>query len=148
MRKTEQVLAAFFARLATMATDPVDGPAVLRQTDKPENIPPGGLIILRDGVPGEPVETYVSPLTYIYDHLVTVELFARGATREERAAALDALLVALGVVLDADRTLGGLCDDVREQAPEPDDAELEGAETEAFAEVPVVLSYGTSSPLA
>ena len=147
MRKTEQVLSALFARLQTLVGIPPDGTVVLRQADKSEAIPAGGLLILRDGSPGEPVETYMSPTTYIYEHVATIEAFARGATQPERAAALDALIVPIAALFDADRTLGGLCDDVREQAPEPDDVELEGAPTEAFAAVPIVLTYGTTSPL-
>ena len=141
--RREQVLGALFARLTTII-----GATVLRNADKPEAIPEGGLIVLRDGDPGEPVEIYLSPLTYLYDHLATIEAFVRAPTPAERDAAIDVLIAKILPVLEADRTLGGLCDDLREQAPEIDDLEDEGAASDRAASIPIVLSYATSSPLA
>jgi len=141
--KRELVLAALFARLQT-----ISGPTVLRSADKPEEIPENGLVVMYDGAMGEPVETYLSPLTYLYDHEVPVELIVAAETFELRTAALEALLAALGTVLAADRTLGGLCDEVRETEPEVDALSEEGAETEHGAVVRIICEYATSSPLA
>lgn len=55
--KRETVLAALHTRLQTLAAP------VLRGDVLPERIPAIGLIILRDGKPGEP-EVMLSPLTY------------------------------------------------------------------------------------
>ena len=54
----ETILAALLARLQTLAAP------VLRGDVLPERIPATGLIIPRDGKPGEP-EVTLSPLTYI-----------------------------------------------------------------------------------
>ena len=54
--KRELVLAALHVRLQTLAAP------VLRGDVQPERIPASGLIILRDGKPGEP-EVTLSPLT-------------------------------------------------------------------------------------
>ncbi len=59
IRKT--ILAALHARLQTLAV------TVLRGDVLPERIPATGLIILRDGKPGEP-EVTLSPLTWFYEH--------------------------------------------------------------------------------
>ena len=59
--KRETVLTALHARLQTLAAP------VLRGDVLPERIPATGLIILRDGKPGEP-EVTLSPLTYFYEH--------------------------------------------------------------------------------
>ena len=59
--KRETILAALQARLQTLATP------VLRGEVLPERIPATGLIILRDGKPGEP-EVTLSPLTWFYQH--------------------------------------------------------------------------------
>lgn len=143
MSKREQVLTALFARLKT-----ISGPTVLRGADKPEEIPENGLIVMYDGALGEPVEVYLSPLTYLYDHEVPVEVIVMGDTREARVTALDALLASLGTALAADRYLGGLCDEVRELAPEVDDLTEDGAASELGAVVRIICEYGTSSPLA
>ena len=57
----ELVLAALHARLQPLAA------LTLRDEMLPERIPAAGLIILRDGQPGEP-EVTLSPLRYHYQH--------------------------------------------------------------------------------
>ena len=57
----ETILAALHARLQTLTAP------VLRGDVLPERIPASGLIILRDGKPGDP-EVTLSPLTYFYEH--------------------------------------------------------------------------------
>ena len=114
----ETILAALHTRLQTLAT-PVQRGDVL-----PERIPATGLIILRDGKPGEP-EITLSPLTYFYEHRAELEVVIQaGAGRD---ALFDALTASIGTVLAGDRTLGGLCDWVEAEAPEPVDLPIEGA---------------------
>ena len=74
--KRETILAALHARLQTLAAP------VLRGDVLPERIPASGLIILRDGKPGDP-EMTLSPLTYFYEHRAELEVVIRpgpGAT--------------------------------------------------------------------
>ena len=47
--------------------------SILRDEVLPERIPPLGLIILRDGQPGEP-EVTLSPLRYHYQHSAELEV--------------------------------------------------------------------------
>ena len=63
----ETILAALHARLQTLAAP------VLRGDVLPERIPAAGLIILRDGKPGDP-EVTLSPLTYFYEHRAELEV--------------------------------------------------------------------------
>jgi hypothetical protein len=63
----ETVLAALHARLQPLAA------FVLRDEVLPERIPAAGLIILRDGQPGEP-EVTLSPLRYHYQHRAELEV--------------------------------------------------------------------------
>ena len=65
--KRELVLAALHARLLTLAA------TVLREGVLPERIPATGLIILRDGKPGE-AEVTLSPLSYYYEHRAELEV--------------------------------------------------------------------------
>ena len=90
--------AALVALLAAVRLVP--GATVQRETVVPEAVPPGGLIILRDGAPGEP-ETTLSPLTYHYEHAARLEVMVQGAGAGPRAVQLDCLLVALGHALAA-----------------------------------------------
>jgi hypothetical protein len=140
--KREQVLAALFAALG--AAMPA-GVTLLRNAVLPERVPAAGLLILRDGGPGEPVVT-LSPLRYHYQHRAEVEAVVQVGTG--RDAALDSLIVGVGTALSADRTLGGLCDWVEAEAPRPVDLAVDGAATLKAAVLPVVLHYSTNDPLA
>jgi hypothetical protein len=116
---------------------------VLRGEVLPERVPPAGLLILRDGEPGEPGVT-LSPLCYHYQHRAEIEAVVQGAGRD---AAFDALCAGIGAVIAADRTLGGRCDWVEAEAPRPVDLAVEGAASLKAAVIPVVLHYSTSDPL-
>ena len=134
----ETVLSALHARLQSLAAP------VLRGEMLPERIPPSGLIILRDGKPGEP-EVTLSPLTYFYEHRAELEVVIQaGAGRD---ALFDALTASIGAVLAADRSLGGLCDWVEAEAPEPVDLPIEGAAALKAAVIIVVLHYASPDPL-
>ncbi len=117
---------------------------VLRGEVLPERVPPAGLMILRDGTPGEP-EVTLSPLRYHYQHRAEIEAVVQGASRD---AAFDSLCASIGAALAADRTLGGLCDWVEAEAPEPVDMAVEGAASLKAAVIPVILHYTTADPLA
>jgi hypothetical protein len=117
---------------------------VLRGEILPERVPAAGLLILRDGDPGEPAVT-LSPLRYHYQHRAEVEAVVQGVARD---ASFAALVTGVGAVLSADRTLGGLCDWVEAEAPRPVDLPVEGAATLKAAVIPIVLHYSTADPLA
>ena len=134
----ETVLAALNTRLQPLAAP------VLRGEVLPERIPATGLIILRDGKPGEP-EVTLSPLTYFYEHRAELEVVIQAGTG--RDTLFDALTASIGATLAADRTLGGLCDWVEAEAPEPVDLPIEGAAALKAAVIFVVLYYVTLDPL-
>ena len=138
MTQRETILSALADLLRTIPNVPV-----LRGEVLPERIPPAGLMILRDGEPGEP-EVTLSPLTYHYRHRAEIEAVVQGANRD---ATFDALCASIGVVIAADRTLGGLCDWVEAAAPEPVDLAVEGAASLKAAVVPIMLHYSLADPL-
>lgn len=117
---------------------------VLRGEVLPERVPYTGLIILRDGDPGEAVVT-LSPLRYHYQHRAELEVVVQADNG--RANAFDDLISAIGTTLETDRTLGGLCDWVEPEAPTSVDLPIEGAAALKAAVVTVVLHYTTVSPL-
>lgn len=134
----ETVLAALHVRLQALTAP------ILRGDVLPERIPAAGLIILRDGKPGEP-EVTLSPLTYFYEHRAELEVVIQaGAGRD---ASFDTLTADIGTVLAADRTMGGQCDWVEAEAPEPVDLPIVGAAALKAAVITVVLHYATSDPL-
>ena len=134
----ETILQALHIALQTQAAP------VLRGEVLPERVPPVGLLILRDGDPGDPAVT-LSPLRYHYHHRAEVEAVVQ--TGMDRDAAFDILAAGVGTVLTADRTLGGLCDWVEAEAPRPVDLAIDGAAALKAAIIPIVLHYASADPL-
>ena len=130
------------------ALDGVSGsPTVLRNETEEQAIPADGLIVLRDGDVGEPVDTVLSPTSYYYEHRAEVEVFYQAANQVTRDTGLDGLLQAIAAAVNADRTLGGTVDYVRSLQPELDDEPFEGNDDIKAATVPILLSYSTTDPL-
>ena len=134
----ETILTALADLLRTVPHVPV-----LRGEVLPERIPPAGLMILRDGDPGDPAVT-LSPLTYHYQHRSELEVIVQRANRDMGFAALCGQI---GAVIRTDRTLSGRCDWIEAEAPQPVDLPVEGAASLKAAIIPVVLHYSTSDPL-
>ncbi len=133
----ETILSALHALLQTLPGN------VLRGEVLPERVPATGLLILRDGDPGEP-EVTLSPLTYHYQHRAEIEAVVQGPDRD---AAFDILVAGVGTALGEDRTLGGLCEWIEAEAPRPIDLAVDGAATLKAAVIPVVLHYASDDPL-
>ena len=137
MSHRETILSALHARLSALPATALRGEVL------PERVPAEGLLILRDGEPGEP-EVTLSPLAYHYQHRAEIEAVVQGT---ERDAAFDTLCASIGAALAADRTLGGLCDWIEAEAPRPVDLAVEGAASLKAATIAVVLHYSTDDPL-
>lgn len=140
--RREQVLGALHALVASALLSA----EVKRNLAKPERVPPGGLVIVRDGDPGEP-ELTLSPLIYIYTHRIPIEVAAYETSSEIREHVLDDMLAAIGGAVASNRTLGGLCDFIEAEAPATEDIETAGARAVRWADAVIVAIYGTSDPL-
>ena len=138
--KREEVLSALFTLLQGIG----GGTIVQRNEALPERIPAAGLLVLRDGPPGE-AEVTLSPLRYHWQHRAEDEVFVRGPSGLELA--FDALAERIGHAIAADRTLGGLCDWIETDAPEPADLAVEGAPTIRAAVLILTLHYTSNDPL-
>ena len=148
LSKAERVLQALHAQIDArfmLISWLVGPPQFVRGDVLPQRIPPGGVVILRDGDPGE-AEVFLSPLSYSWRHLAELEMVV-GGPPDQREAVFDALRRAIGLALDHDRTLGGLCHWVEAEAPAPVDLAVEGAESLKAAMVPVALHYDSDDTL-
>jgi hypothetical protein len=141
MTDRESILQALFALLQTI-TDAT----VLRNEVLPEKVPDGGLIILRDGDPGDP-ETLLSPISYYWQHRAMVEAVVQKGEQALRDLALDGLYRKISLAIASDRTLGGLCDRVTPQAPDSSTLAVEGSPQIKGAIIPIELIYVTADPL-
>ena len=135
----ETILAALHARLSAL-------PATVRRNEVlPEKIPAAGLVILRDGDPGEPDVT-LNPRTEFYSHRVEIEVFMARDVTGGGETALDALLGAIGTALRIDPSLGGLAENLTPSAPETGALAIEGAAPILTARLVVTVEYLVSDP--
>jgi hypothetical protein len=140
--KREQVLSALFDRLRAMAS------AIVKRNEAlPQAVPAAGLVILRDGDPGERDVT-LNPIHFYYSHRAEIEAFISPSAAGGGEALLDALLGEIGTALAADRSLGGLVETLTWSAPEISVLAIEGAAPILAARVIVTLEYLTADPLA
>ena len=133
----ETILTALYARLSVLPARALRGDVL------PERIPTEGLLILRDGEPGKP-EVTLSPLAYHYQHRAEIEVVVQSVDRD---VGFDSLCASVGAALAEDRTLGGLCDWVEAEAPQPVDLPVDGGTSLKAAVITLVLHYTTADPL-
>jgi hypothetical protein len=140
--KAEQVLEALRAVLETVPDATVERNSVL-----PEKVPVGGLIVLRDGDPGEPEQALGGFGSTYYQHAVEIEVYVEEGDAATRDATFDDLLEQIGVALEADPTLGGLAFGLTYGRPEPSIEAIAGAPAIKSATLSVLIDYETDAPL-
>jgi hypothetical protein len=141
--KAEQVLEGLRAALET-----VPDAVVQRNSVLPEKIPDGGLVILRDGDPGEPEQALGGFGNAYYQHAVEIEVYVEEGDAAARDATFDDLLQQIGTALEADPTLGGLVFGLTYGRPEPAIEAVPGAPAIKSATLTVIVDYEADAPLA
>lgn len=147
MSTREAVMVALFAvvKAALDSNAGIQPCAVSRADGLPLALDtPRSLVIVSDGDPGEPTWT-LSPMTWHYEHRAEIDVIVQ--TAGNRDAAFDAICMAIGATLSADRTLGGLCEWCEAEAPSPADIPIDGGAPIKAATIPVNLVYSTTDPL-
>ncbi len=139
--KREQVLSALSGRLRGIA-----GAAVKRNEALPVSVPAGGLVLLRDGDPGEPDVT-LNPRTEFFSHRAEIEVFVTRPVDGGAEVVLDDLLSQIGAALAADRSLGGLAENLLCSAPETSVLAIEGAAPILAARITITIEYLAGDPL-
>ena len=141
MSRREAVLSTLDATLGAAL------PAKVRRNEVlPEKVPAAGLVILRDGDPGEPDVT-LNPRTEFYAHRAEIEVYVPHDPTGGDEAALDALLGLIGMALRIDPSLGGLAENLTPSAPETGALAIEGAAPVLTARLVVTVEYLVSDPL-
>lgn len=127
------VLSALFGRLSGVATK------VVRNESLPTRVPSGGMVIMRDGDPGDPV-TYFGrlPATEHWFHSVEIEIFVEAPEAETE---LYAIVDEIGAALRGDPGLSGLVESMTIAAPKVDPVEHDGGAAILAALVMVTVSY-------
>jgi hypothetical protein len=141
--KAEQVLGALKALLETVPATQVERNGAL-----PEKIPDGGLIILRDGDPGEPEQALGGFGSTYYQHAVEIEVYLAESDAAARDTVFDALLQEIGAALETDPTLGDLAFGLTYGRPETSIEAVPGAPAIKSATLTVTVDYEGDAPLA
>ncbi len=142
MSQRENAIGALFAVLGQLSL----GTTVKRNATLPERVADHAMAILRDGEMGEP-EVSLSPLIYHWQHQVAIELFVADPDVAVRDARMDGLLVELAVLIEQDRTLGGVIEYAEIGPPKFDEPAPDGTSGIKACLLPVVLHYSSSGPL-
>lgn len=142
MTKTETVLVKLHALLET-----VPGPKVERNSVVPTRIPAEGLIILRDGDPGEAEEVLGGFANTFYEHVAEIETYVQAADDTTRDTASATLHSGIGTVLESDRTLGGEVQGMLYGQPQIETLRVEGGPAMKNGRIEVLLNYESATPL-
>ncbi|MGD9509241.1 MAG: acyl-CoA transferase [Geminicoccaceae bacterium] len=122
--------------------------ATIRRNEAlPERVPAEGLMVLRDGDPGEPDIT-LNPRTEFYSHRVELEVLVTRAADGSGEAILDALIEDVAAALAPDASLGGLAENLRLGPPETGTLAIDGAAPILTARLTLTVEYLASDPLA
>jgi hypothetical protein len=140
--KAEQVLQAIKVVLEAIPDAVVERNSVL-----PEKVPDGGLIILRDGDPGEPEQALGGFGSTYYQHAVEIEVYVEEGGPAARDAPFDNLLQQIGAALEADATLGGLAFGMGYGRPDASTEAIAGAPAIKSATLTVTVDYEADTPL-
>jgi len=140
--KSEQILDAIKALLITVPNAKIE-----RNTAVPEKTPPSGLIVLRDGDPGEPETALGGFGSVYYSHDIEIELYIEEGSAIARDAAFDNLVQSIGIVLEMDPTLGGLVFGMSYGRSEIDIEAVAGAPAIKTGTITVTVEYETTSLL-
>jgi hypothetical protein len=148
MSAREAAIAALHDVLASVLAARDPAPTVLRNETVPQRIPPGGLVVVRDGETLSETAMF-SPLAWAIEHGAEVEIVVAGATPADRDAALDDLLSAVGAAVAGDRTLGDAVEWAGPGTPRFEDIVIEGAAASRAALITVTLAFtAPATPLA
>ena len=139
--KRAQVLAALFARLESNL-----GLAVRRNEALPERVPPAGLVILRDGDPGEPDVT-LNPRTEFFSHRVELEALLTRSADGSGEEAMDGLLQNIAAALAVDVSLNGLVETLRLGQPETGTLAIDGSAPILTTQLILTVEYLVDDPL-
>lgn len=140
--KAEEVLCALHGVLWG-----IGDAALERNTGLPEEVPPGGLMILRDGRVDDELETMGGFDSVYVRHTASIEVFVCDGDAARRDQKFDALVRAIGQALRANKTLGGLAYGLTVRRPEPETESLPGVAAIKAAAIPVTIEYEAPDPL-
>ena len=139
--KAEEVLFAL-AELLECTGAKIERNAVL-----PERVPHSGLIIIRDGDPGEPDQSLGGYGGHYYNHAVEIEVYIERGYDNARDQDFDSLLQSIGDALESNPTLSGLLFGMAYARPSTSTEHIAGAASLKIATLQINAEYLTDTPI-
>lgn len=103
--------------LQTTIASAVSPIKILRNQARPVEVaaePRRALLILRDGDPGTPEQTF-GVITYYWQHVAELDILVQRDDEVDRTVEIDAIVQAIDAQIEADKTLGGVVQYTRPQ---------------------------------
>ncbi len=139
-KKITDALAALLATITGVGDVEINAPL-------PEEIPEGGLIIVREGKVEESEEVLGGFDAAYVIQIFPVEVYVSAGGDDDRETNYDTIVAAIGAKLYADRTLGGVSKWLIAQRPEPVAQAILGAAPVKAATIDVTVHYESDNPL-
>ncbi len=118
-----------------------------RNSAVPERIPPTGLVIIRDGNPGEPEYVLGGFANAYYSHNIEIEIYIQEPIPAMRDAKFDQLAQTIGAVLEANPELDGLVAGLTYARPETMTQPIDGGPAIKTGVINLLAEYETQTPL-
>ncbi len=141
--KAEQILHKLASLISLYCLAKVERNSVL-----PEKIPPQGLIIIRDGDPGDADIVLGGFDPVYYSHNIPIELYIECANTSQRDQNFDDLILAIGNVLTSFPTLEDLAFGMTYNRPELVTEPILGGPAIKTGTIELTVEYEASHPLA
>ncbi|QQG36824.1 MAG: acyl-CoA transferase [Micavibrio aeruginosavorus] len=118
-----------------------------RNSAVPEKIPPTGLIIIRDGNPGDPEYVLGGFSNVYYSHNIEIEVYIQEGAPAQRDLKFDQLMQLIGTVLESHPTLDGLVAGLTYARPDTHTQPIDGGPAIKAGVILLMTEYETPTPL-
>lgn len=118
-----------------------------RNSAVPEKIPATGLIIIRDGNPGDPEYVLGGFSNVYYSHNIEIEVYIQEGAPAQRDQKFDTLMQLIGSVLESHPTLDGLVAGLTYARPDTHTQPIDGGPAIKAGVILLMAEYETLTPL-
>lgn len=118
-----------------------------RNSAVPEKIPNTGLVIIRDGDPGNPEYVLGGFSNVYYSHNIEIEIYIQEGAPAQRDRKFDELMQLVGGVLESHPTLDGLVAGLTYARPDTHTQPVDGGPAIKAGVILLLAEYETQTPL-
>lgn len=140
--QAEQILEKLKTLIQAASTAKIE-----RNSGVPEKIPATGLVIIRDGNPGDPEYVLGGFANAYYSHNIEIEIYVQEPTPAQRDTKFDELAQTIGAVLEANPKLDDLVAGLTYARPDTTTQPIDGGPAIKTGVIMLLAEYETATPL-